>query len=264
MNKKIKTLIFVTILALSYRFISSFTTTVIIGMKLLDSLTRGIEVTSDIATNYFYSNSNIIGLVGISANILFIWFMFYARQVKFSNYIHFKKIDSKLIIRLICYSLVIQQVSILANGIVNLLFPLDDYNKEMLSFTTSDNILFTLFVVGILAPTVEEVFFRGIIFTKLKSKIHLKWAILIQAILFSVIHMNPVQYVSCLILGVIAAWYYEKYDSIIAPIILHISFNSVAVIATEIPDYFNVVYYFMLVISIIYLSYYYYKKRQFL
>lgn len=264
MNKKIKTLIFVLLLALSYRFISSFTTTVIIGMKVLDSTTRGIEITTDMATSYFSDNSNIIGLVGISANILFIWFMFYAKQVKFNSYIRFKKIDSKLIVRLVCYSLVLQQVSIWANEIVHLFVPLDEYMEEMLTATTSDNLMFTLFVVGILAPLVEEIFFRGIIFTKLKNKIDLKLAILIQAILFSFIHLNPAQYFSCLLLGILAACYYEKCDSMIAPIILHVSFNSIAVIATDMPDNFNIVYYLMLVISMIYLSYYYYKKRQFL
>lgn len=261
MNKKIKTLIFVIILTLSYRFISSFTTSVIIGMKMLDSTTKGIEVTNDMAANYFSDNSNIIGLVGITANMLFIWFMFFAKQLKIRNYLNFKKIDFKLILRLICYSLILQEISMSINKLINYWVPLDEYMLQMRTATSSDNHFITLIIVGILAPIVEEVFFRGIIFTKLKNKINIKWAILIQALLFATIHMNLAQFSSCFILGIIAAFLYVRYDSMLAPIALHVSFNSFAVLMDCLGDYSGVVFYLLLGIATLYVGYYYYINR---
>lgn len=259
MFKKISTIIFTILLSFTYKFILSFTTTLIVCMNLLDTLTRGIEVGDDYATTYLIENSNTIGLLGILSIILFISFMFYVKQVKFKHYLHFRIIDLKLILRLICYSIIIQEISIKSNEFLNYFISLDDSMQVMRNATTSDNFMFTLTIVGILAPMVEEVYFRGIVFTKLKNKINLKSAIILQALLFASIHMNPAQFISCFILGCISAILYLKYDSMIAPITLHVSFNSIAVVLVNIGESSNTAYNLLLAISIIYLSYNCYK-----
>lgn len=93
-------------------------------------------------------------------------------------------------------------------------------------------------VIGLLAPLVEEVVFRGAILRKLIEWIgdsfggitnQKRWiAIVISAILFSIAHMNPAQMPHALFGGILLGWLYCRTGSIIPGIIYHWVNNSIA------------------------------------
>ncbi len=85
----------------------------------------------------------------------------------------------------------------------------------------------------ILIPVVEEVMFRRIIFRILRRWIRFSGAMLVSAVLFGAYHGNLVQFVYAAFCGGLLAYLYEKYDSILAPIISHMTMNAVAVILTH-------------------------------
>lgn len=86
---------------------------------------------------------------------------------------------------------------------------------------------------GILIPIVEELLFRGLVFRVLRKWIAFPWAMVISAVLFGVYHGNLVQFVYAGICGLLLAYLYEKYDSIFAPILSHMTMNLVSVILTQ-------------------------------
>ena len=84
-----------------------------------------------------------------------------------------------------------------------------------------------------LIPIVEEVIFRRIVFRTLRKWVDFSWAMLVSAVLFGAYHGNLVQFVYATICGILLAYLYEKYDTILAPILSHMAMNAVAVLLTH-------------------------------
>lgn len=88
----------------------------------------------------------------------------------------------------------------------------------------------------VFAPITEEIFFRGFLFTYLRKFFDSKGAIVISAILFSLLHYSRAQgfgnipILLCLfILGLMLGFLYERQKSLYAPIALHAIFNTTGV-----------------------------------
>lgn len=97
---------------------------------------------------------------------------------------------------------------------------------------------------GIIGPIYEEILFRYIFLNRLKKYYSPKKAILINTIIFALIHINPIKIIYSFILGLIINITYTKHKNIISPILIHISANTIAIFLTE----FNIYY---LILSII-------------
>lgn len=81
----------------------------------------------------------------------------------------------------------------------------------------------------IVAPIAEEILFRGLIFNFLREKISLKYSIIIQALLFGIIHLNVFQGFSAFVYGILLAYIYIWTKSIWSVIIIHFLNNLLAV-----------------------------------
>ena len=77
----------------------------------------------------------------------------------------------------------------------------------------------------VLGPVVEELTFRGLTFTYARRATSFWVANIIQAVLFGVLHMNPLQGIYAAALGIIFGMIYEKSRNIVLTIILHMLFN---------------------------------------
>ena len=95
-----------------------------------------------------------------------------------------------------------------------------------------DNVFLFLSVV-IVAPIVEEIVFRGLVFKQL-SKYHVGYAMVISSICFACMHMNVVQGIPTFFMGLILAYSYWKTDSLVTSMGIHFLNNLFAMIATEV------------------------------
>lgn len=85
------------------------------------------------------------------------------------------------------------------------------------------------FVVGLFAPLVEEMVFRGAILRSLLQWNRNPWVgIVISAVLFSVIHMNPAQMPHAFVIGLLLGWMYYRTDSIVPGVVYHWINNTAA------------------------------------
>ena len=95
----------------------------------------------------------------------------------------------------------------------------------------------TFFSICILAPIVEELFFRGVverILLKLKTS---PWVgIIASAMLFTMIHEFPYQAIGAFIGGVIYGWVYYKTKSIYLTFIMHAVNNTIVFIGFFLDD----------------------------
>ncbi len=87
--------------------------------------------------------------------------------------------------------------------------------------------------VGLAAPIVEELLLRGLVLDRMRRYMPVIPAILIQAVIFGVIHMNILQGAYAALLGAILGIIYVRYNSIVPCIVFHIVLNSLSVLMPE-------------------------------
>jgi membrane protease YdiL (CAAX protease family) len=101
--------------------------------------------------------------------------------------------------------------------------------KDCLATEPNSFIWFAL-AAAIGAPLVEEVIFRGLLYSGLRQKFEWLPSALISSAIFAAIHFDPWQFLGLFGLGFAFAWVREKTGSLSAPIILHAANNSFAVL----------------------------------
>lgn len=77
----------------------------------------------------------------------------------------------------------------------------------------------------ILAPILEEIVFRGILFNNLKRNYSIVTSIIVQALIFGVMHGNVVQAIYAFLTGIVFVLVNIYSGSILGGIILHMTFN---------------------------------------
>lgn len=87
-------------------------------------------------------------------------------------------------------------------------------------------------VAAVLIPCMEELIFRGLIFRRMRTYSIFSLAALISAVLFGMYHMNLLQFLYATCLGLLLAYVYEQFRTILAPILLHASANAFSILIT--------------------------------
>ena len=93
----------------------------------------------------------------------------------------------------------------------------------------SNNVLGCI-TIAVLAPILEEVLFRGAIQGYLMRKYNPAVGIVVAALVFGLIHMNPIQIFYAFCLGLVFGWMYYRTRSLMPVIIGHVLNNSLAVV----------------------------------
>lgn len=83
--------------------------------------------------------------------------------------------------------------------------------------------------IAVVGPILEELLFRGAITKALLKQYNPAKAIFISALIFGILHINPVQVVPAFLIGLLLAWVYYKTASLIPCILMHILNNSISV-----------------------------------
>ncbi|WP_195972662.1 CPBP family intramembrane glutamic endopeptidase [Clostridium thermobutyricum] len=128
----------------------------------------------------------------------------------------FKKKNIKLIIVMTLSGMFL---GIILSGIVGEFIT---SNKFMINNVVNlKNSILGLIFMLIIAPILEEIIFRGILFNYLKKHCNVAFAIIIQAIVFGVFHGNVSQGVNAFVMGIILAIIYLYTNSLWGDILAH-------------------------------------------
>jgi membrane protease YdiL (CAAX protease family) len=127
------------------------------------------------------------------------------------------------------YALVLYLLILIPIAIFNEYVPLPDFFEWMdMSFTSPGFIIAAVLI----APIGEEIIFRGMITKLLLKEYRPAKAILISALIFGIIHLNPAQILGAFVAGLLFGWLYYKTRSVIPGIILHFINNGLSVLVT--------------------------------
>lgn len=97
---------------------------------------------------------------------------------------------------------------------------------------SAQELFLLILVAGILVPILEELLFRGIIFSLLEKIRKGRFAIIVSAFLFALAHLNPIQGVYTFIMGLIAGLIYLKTRDLRWPILMHMTINTLSALTS--------------------------------
>lgn len=128
-------------------------------------------------------------------------------------------------------------VNLVLVTLIAILGPVDPPEQRLLRELTTGGVTTLLTVVAaiVMAPVLEEVVFRGVLFQALRRRAGLWPAVVFSSLLFAAIHVEITQPLfsgGLLLLGVLFALVQHRVGNLLVPIVGHAAFNAVAVALT--------------------------------
>ncbi|MGK0467382.1 lysostaphin resistance A-like protein [Clostridium sp.] len=199
-------------------FLLLFITSKLIGFSIDNPLIYSIETTSSFFLLVLWINRK--------------------HSINFKSLFSLDKVSIRYILP-ICFSILGLNIILSEINNIQIIFlPLTDFWKNAFEGFSNDFI-----GTSIVAPIIEEVLVRGIILRGLLMKYSVKKSIIVSALLFAIIHMNPWQFLGAFLGGIILGWLYVKTRSIVPCILGHALNNSLEFIITliglNIPGFSN-------------------------
>lgn len=187
---------------------------------IYESAQTGKVVSEVFMQQHIKNNMYTIVLIG---DVLFLIVLIPAIKKKLVQRDCFKKISFSTIINLFILGIGMDGIVALTGVILSTIFP--SYLEVSKTISNATGSYLQLFSIVICAPIFEEIFFRGFIFGYLKKNFNIIGAIIVQALVFGIVHGNIVQGIYASILGIALAIVYLHYESLFACIIVHIVTN---------------------------------------
>ena len=79
--------------------------------------------------------------------------------------------------------------------------------------------------IAVVVPLLEETLFRGLVYANLRKVFPVPASVIISAVIFGAAHGNLEQFAYAVVLGIVLAYVYEKFDSLWASFAIHMAFN---------------------------------------
>ncbi len=112
----------------------------------------------------------------------------------------------------------------ITSPIVNSL-PMPEFMQKIFLEFANQNGVFSFMTIVIVAPVMEELIFRGIILEGLLQRYSPLKSILLSSILFGIVHLNPWQFISAIIVGSFSGWVYYRTRKLSLSILIHLANN---------------------------------------
>ena len=116
------------------------------------------------------------------------------------------------------------------------LTPLEKISTSYTEVTNSfygSTLAIELVGLGIVIPFAEELLYRGVLYGRIKDWLDARHAIVISAVIFGIVHLNLVQFLYAFLMGLLLAWFTERYHSFIPAFFGHAAANILSILRQE-------------------------------
>lgn len=142
------------------------------------------------------------------------------------KHLGFGKFDS-VTMGLGCGLLILAYTIIFLHNILLMALGVDTQGDSILKmFAELDSPFWFVLVGVVLAPLVEEIFFRGFLFQGFRQRHGWVVAMLISSAIFAIAHIDPVSFIPTFVLGSALAYVYHRSNSVWPGVILHFLVNA--------------------------------------
>jgi membrane protease YdiL (CAAX protease family) len=179
----------------------------------------------------------VTGLGNLISFGIVIFIGFKKSKRKFNDIFKFNKVSSFLWFAIIVFMVGFVIVTSELDNLVNYVLPMPEMFRDIFEALMAKQLfVFSIIVMGIIPGLMEEMFFRGLVLDGLNRNYTKRRAIIISALLFGVIHLNPWQFYSGFIVGLISAWICLNTNSILLSIFIHFFNNTLYTITVKYRD----------------------------
>jgi len=233
----------------SFKFMSIFSFKILLS-NISELYNNNIDALDGLYKNLLQFTIPILIIAGIISIVISFGIYGYFNKKPF-NQLKLKKINVSYVIIAILLFIPVMGLSNFIVDMVLKIFPngYSTYVDTIIKPMENTPIVILILGVGIIAPIVEELIFRGFVFARLRSVFSIWSAIIIQAIFFAVFHGNIIQISYAFFIGIILGILVYKSNSLYPAIILHILNNTMSVFSDL--NFDNFLYYLLPIIAII-------------
>lgn len=175
---------------------------------------------------------------GIIALVIY-WIRFAVRKKNFLKEVEMKKVLVKNLLPIIILA---PSANIVLSMVITYFpWPEEWMNAYMTNSATIDGSFMSWLSVVVMAPLLEEIVFRGLVYTRLKKGMPTIVAAIIASFVFGLCHGTAIWIIYATALGLIMTWIFERYQSLAANIVFHLVFNATGLVINMIPESMEIV-----------------------
>ncbi len=161
------------------------------------------------------------------------WLIFVCRKKKITREVGMRKMNPVTVVPLVLMGLSFNILTSLVLALVP--------QEAMESYSESSSLIFTgstasiVIATVIMAPIVEEIVFRGLIYTRLKKGMPAIVAVILSSAFFGLAHGQWLWMLYTAVFGMVLVWVYERTKSLFASMLLHFGYNLCSVLLSLLP-----------------------------
>jgi len=187
-------------------------------------------------------------VAGLATLVLF-WLIFLIRRKKFTKEVCLRKfpVNGVLPIAVLaaCFNVI--------TTVVVSYFPwpqswMDSYAA---SASSIDGSLMAWLTAVLMAPVLEEIVFRGLMYTRLKKGLPAIAAAIVTSLAFGIAHGTIIWFIYTFIFSLVLIWVFEKFQSLGACIALHMAYNLSGMALSLVPEEAELVIWVLLALAIV-------------
>lgn len=227
----------------SIYFLVYFATQLVMGfvygiMFSVNVMTSGeatdtVEVAEQLNTFIMDKAMEMTFWAGVMTLVIF-WIRFAVRKKNFLKEVEFKKVPVKNLLPVIILAPCVNVVLSMAMSYFP--WPQGWMEAYMENSSIIDGSLMSWLTAVVMAPLLEEIVFRGLVYTRLKKGMPAIAAAVVASLAFGLCHTGIIWVIYATALGLVMTWIFEKYQSLLANILFHLFFNLMGQILSMIPE----------------------------
>ncbi|MDN3583573.1 CPBP family intramembrane glutamic endopeptidase [Mucilaginibacter flavus] len=192
-----------------------------IAILILLSAAKGLEWQSPLLTSFF-------NLLAYLFSFLFI-IKYAIKKSKMQEGNSFSISFSKVPAWLFPVVIISTMAFVVGSERISHILPMPPSVEKLFEKVLSKDVL-SIITITVVAPIIEELLCRGIVLRGLLKNYTPNKAILISALFFALIHLNPWQALPAFFIGLFLGWVFYKTKSVLPGIIIHATNNSIAML----------------------------------
>lgn len=211
-------------MAVSIAFSMFYSISMYARLAATGDVTDTAEITRMITEKILEQSMTMTLISGILA-LLTYWIVFLIRKKKFAQEVKLRKIPVKGILAVLLMGITFNIV--ISTLLATIPFPdawMETYQQNS-SVLTGGNEVISFLATVFMAPVLEEVVFRGLIYDRLKKGMPAVVAAIISSLAFGLMHGTIIWMMYAFVLGVVLVIVFERFHSLLANMLLHFGFN---------------------------------------
>ena len=172
-------------------------------------------------------------IAGVVALLIF-WLVFLIRKKKFTKEVSLCAIPVKGILPI---AILASSFNIITSVIIsNFPWPQSWMDSYVQNSSAIDGSLMAWVTAVLMAPVLEEIVFRGLMYTRLKKGLPVIVAAVVTSLAFGIAHGTVIWAIYTFVFSMVLIWVLEKFQSLTACILLHMAYNLSGMALSLIPE----------------------------